>query len=68
MGVQPPYRSTWERDAESGWHAITITCVLILLACGGLGLLLLLARHHADQNNSPVTPLPAVTTTGPIEV
>lgn len=62
MGVQPPPYDPWQRDADSGWHAITITCILILLVCGGLGLLLFLARHTAEHRNPPAPPVPVSTT------
>ena len=50
---------------HSAWSIISAACVLILLACGGLGLLLLLARHNAVHNHpyNPAPPVPAVTIT-----
>lgn len=63
MGEQP--RSIWERDAERGWNTITVTCTLILLVCGGCGLLLLLARCNAVLNHpyTPAPPVPSVSVT-----
>lgn len=61
MGVPSPYNS-WEHDAQAGWHAITITCILILLVCGGLGLILFLARHNGEQRDPPAPPVPISTT------
>lgn len=43
------YHPAVEADIERGWMSLTVACVLILIACVGLGLFVLLARHTAPD-------------------